>query len=132
MDIQTFYQTYLGEHELVRASLFNAANFTTNEALIKYKLEELESQTALHEMFEHLSMAEAKLLRRLSTEASHDNVHRVSYLPGKYPTLIDYQFILEDNGTEADRVERVLHGPGPGRGRRHPGHLRPHRLRHRP
>ena len=100
MDIQTFYQTYLGEHELVRASLFNAATFTTNEALIKYKLGELESQTALNEMFEHLSMAEAKLLRRLSTEASHDNVHRVSYLPGKYPTLIDYQFILEDNGTE--------------------------------
>lgn len=100
MDIQTFYQTYLGEHELIRASLFNAGNFTTNEALIKYKMEELESQSALNEMFEHLSMSEAKLLRRLSTEESYDDVHRVSYLPAKYPTLIDYQYILEDNGTE--------------------------------
>ena len=100
MDIQTFYQTYLGEHELIRASLFNAGNFTTNESLIKYKMEELESQSALNEMFEHLSMAEAKLLRRLSTEDPHDNVHRVAYLSAKYPTLIDYQYILEDNGTE--------------------------------
>ena len=100
MDIQTFYQTYLGEHELIRASLFNAGNFMTNESLIKYKMEELESQSALNEMFEHLSMAEAKLLRRLSTEEPYDNVHRVSYLTAKYPTLIDYQYILEDNGTE--------------------------------
>ena len=100
MDIQTFYQTYLSENELVRASLFNSGNFATNDALIKYKVDELESQSALHEMFEHLSMAEAKLLRRLSTETAFDNVHRVSYLPGKYPTLIDYQYILEDNGTE--------------------------------
>lgn len=74
MDIQTFYQTYLGEHELIRASLFNAGNFTTNESLIKYKMEELESQSALNEMFEHLSMAEAKLLRRLSTEESYSTL----------------------------------------------------------
>lgn len=100
MDIQTFYNTYLGEHELVRASLFNAGNFTTNESLIKYKMDELQNKSALAEMFEHLSMAEAKLLRRLSTEESHDNVHRIAYNSVKYPTLIDYQYILEDNGSE--------------------------------
>lgn len=97
MDIQTFYQTYLGEHELVRASLFNSVNFSNIDELIDYKLKELNDQALQAEIFEHLSMAEAKLLRRLSAEESHDEVHRVSYNQNKYSTLIDYQYILEDS-----------------------------------
>lgn len=108
MDIQTFYQTYLGEHELVRASLFNSVNFTSMDELIDYKLKELSDAALQAEIFEHLSMAEAKLIRRLAAEESHDEVHRVAYNQNKYTTLIDYQYILEDNVNQGVIHEDII------------------------
>lgn len=114
LDIREFYQNYLGEQDLVRASLFNSENFTHLEDLIDYKIDELNDVNSIQEVFEHLSMAEAKLLKRLDSEVTHDNVHHVLYNLNKYATLIDYQFILEDKVGQgvihSDVINNLNHG----------------------
>ena len=114
MDIQEFYQNYLGEQDLIRSSLFNSENFTNLDDLINYKINELNDMNSIQEVFEHLSMAEAKLLKRLASEDTHDNVHHVAYNLSKYATLIDYQYILEDKAGDgvihSEIINSLNHG----------------------
>ena len=51
MDIQEFYQNYLGEQDLIRASLFNSENFTNLDDLINYKISELNDMNSIQEVF---------------------------------------------------------------------------------
>src|SRR5699024_3328139 len=114
LDIQEFYQNYLGEQDLIRASLFNSENFTNLDDLINYKINELNDMNSIQEVFEHFSMAEAKLLKRLASEDTHDNVHHVAYNLSKYATLIDYQYILEDKAGDgvihSEIINSLNHG----------------------
>lgn len=97
MDLKTFFKHFILEHEIVRANLINATDFTDQASFIEFKMRELDDSEYLRKYTSDMSAAEIKLIRSLyHKEPDEDAIHHVDYNVDFYPTLIDGQYILED------------------------------------
>lgn len=96
MDLKTFFEQFILEHEIIRANIINVTSFSDKDEFIDFKMAELNDETAMEDMVKHLSVTETKLIKRLYGEEAANHLHKVNYDVELYDTLIDYQYILED------------------------------------
>lgn len=97
MDLKTFFERYVLEHEMIRANLINVASFANQSEFINFKMGELFNESDLKRITANMSVSETKLIKQLYyTEPSEELIHHVNYDIELYGTLIDYQYILED------------------------------------
>ena len=96
MELRDFYNIYMGEDALLRASLIHSRNFDTVDEFVDFKLDELEDEEKFNEVIDVLSMTEAKRIHELSTEEPEENVYH-NQKGHFFSTLVDFQYLLEEN-----------------------------------
>lgn len=113
MDLRTFFERFILEHEMVRANLIHATSFADQQSFIDFKMEELVDESCLRDISRHMSITEMKLIKHLfHSTPDQEQLHTVDYNVDSYTTLIDSQYILENahnSGVIHDDIVGVLY-----------------------